>query len=410
MKTIGIIAEYNPFHNGHLHLIKSCKEALQADFVVVVMSGDFVQRGTPSFVDKFTRTKMALENGVDIVFELPVHYSTGSAEYFANGAVSLLTKLGCIDYLCFGSENGDTALLSAISDILEKEPSSYKKSLAYHLSKGNSFAKARQEALLEYISSQDFPYTNAKVIEAMSSPNNILGIEYIKAIKSQKSSMIPYSISRIGQEYQSETFTEFSSATAIRSYISDKGITSDLSITMPPNCIALLKENQSKMSQYQKFSDMVHYKLLLEKEKGYSRFLDVSEDFSNKISSNLEKYTDFDSFCNLLKSKDLAYSRISRSLLHIFLNITDENMKEYRANGYSCPARVLGMKKSASILVKEMQKKGTISVITTLKKAPDLCDTLQLKVLEENLLATQIYGCLCEDAPQNEYRMKQIIL
>ena len=123
MKTIGIIAEYNPFHNGHLHLIESCKKALEADFVVVVMSGDFVQRGTPSFIDKFTRTKMALECGADIVFELPVYYSTGSAEFFAQGAVSLLDKLGCVDYLCFGSESADISLLSEVADILVKEPS-----------------------------------------------------------------------------------------------------------------------------------------------------------------------------------------------------------------------------------------------------------------------------------------------
>ena len=129
MKTIGIIAEFNPFHNGHLHLIEACKKDLKADHVVIVMSGDFVQRGYPSFCDKYTRTQMALSCGADIVFELPVCYATGSAEFFAKGAVSLLNRLGCIDYLCFGSECGSVDLLTCIADILEKEPANYKETL-----------------------------------------------------------------------------------------------------------------------------------------------------------------------------------------------------------------------------------------------------------------------------------------
>ena len=409
MKTIGIIAEYNPFHNGHLHLIESCKKALEADFVVVVMSGDFVQRGTPSFIDKFTRTKMALECGADIVFELPIYYSTGSAEFFAQGAVSLLDKLGCVDYLCFGSESADISLLSEVADILVKEPSSYKKSISSQLKSGISFAKARQNALLEYISAENLSFSKNAVTSALSSPNNILGIEYIKAIKKLKSAIIPYSIKRIGQDYNSDTFSEFSSASAIRSFISNGGKYSDLSITMPKSCVSLIKDNQDRISNYNKFSEMVHYKLLLEKGNGYTRFLDVSRYLSNKISSSLEKYKDFDSFCELLKSKDLTYSRISRSLLHVFLNITTDNMDEYRSHGFTAPARVLGMRKSASSLVKEINKAGHASLFTNLKTASSVCTDIELRLLNETLLSSEVYGCLCQSGPINEYRQKQII-
>ena len=143
MKTTGIIAEFNPFHNGHLHLLDYCRKELASDHIVIVMSGDFVQRGTPAMVDKFVRTKMALECGADLVLELPVCYSTGSAEYFASGAVSILDKLGCVDQLVFGSECGDTALLTQIAQILAKEPSQYKETLASYIKQGDSFPRSK---------------------------------------------------------------------------------------------------------------------------------------------------------------------------------------------------------------------------------------------------------------------------
>ena len=148
MNTIGIIAEFNPFHNGHLHLIETCKKALSADRCIVIMSGDSVQRGAPAVVDKFTRTKMALNCGADVVIELPVYYALASAEFFARGAVSILDKLGCVDYLCFGSECGDLDLLTDAARILNDEPDSFRDVLGKELKMGQSFASAREKALL----------------------------------------------------------------------------------------------------------------------------------------------------------------------------------------------------------------------------------------------------------------------
>ena len=147
MNTIGIIAEFNPFHNGHLHLIQKCKKLLNADRCIVVMSGDFTQRGAPSIVDKFTRTKMALSCGADVVLELPIYYALGSAEYFAKGAVSILNSLGCADYLCFGSECADVSHLTEIAKILNSEPDLYRTILEKEQKNGSSFAAARQKAL-----------------------------------------------------------------------------------------------------------------------------------------------------------------------------------------------------------------------------------------------------------------------
>ena len=179
MNTIGIIAEFNPFHNGHLHLIESCRQSLHADRVVVIMSGDFVQRGAPSVVDKFTRTRMALECGVDAVIELPVYYALSSAEFFAQGAVSILDKLGCIDYLCFGSECGDLSLLTDAARILNSEPDSFKDILGKELKNGVSYAAARETALLACLGCSVESEESAKSV--LSEPNNILGVEYISA-------------------------------------------------------------------------------------------------------------------------------------------------------------------------------------------------------------------------------------
>ena len=187
-----------------------------ADFCIVIMSGDFVQRGAPAIADKFTRTRMALQSGADLVLELPVYYSLGSAEYFAGGAVSILDSLGCIDYLCFGSESGNIKPLTQIAQVLAYEPEDFKTALSDELRSGQSFAKARQNALLSVLSKSS---EQSNIVSLLSSPNNILAIEYIKALIARNSSIVPFTIKRIGEGYNSSRKSEFSSASAIRDFI-----------------------------------------------------------------------------------------------------------------------------------------------------------------------------------------------
>ena len=148
MKIAGIIAEYNPFHNGHKYHIEQTRKITGADFIIVVMSGNFTQRGTPAIMDKYSRARMALENGADMVLELPSCYACGSAEYFADGAIALLDKLGCVDYVCFGSECGDIELLRPIAEILATEPENYSEMLRAELKSGATFPRARNRALI----------------------------------------------------------------------------------------------------------------------------------------------------------------------------------------------------------------------------------------------------------------------
>ena len=217
MKTAGIIAEYNPFHTGHEYQINYIKEKLRTDYVVIAMSGDFVQRGTPALFSKYVRAEMALRSGADLVLELPVSISSASAELFARGGVQLLDGLGVTDILCFGSECGDTDALMELAKILAEEPEAFQDALRRNLKNGMTFPKARSMAL-----SAVFPESE-KYQQLLSSPNNILGIEYCKAILRENSSISPVSIKREGNDYHENTLSEnhFPSASAIRNAILD---------------------------------------------------------------------------------------------------------------------------------------------------------------------------------------------
>ena len=280
-------------------------KAQEADYCVIIMSGDFVQRGAPSLVDKFTRTKMALSCGIDLVLELPVYYSLSSAEYFAGGAVSILDKLGCIDYLCFGSECGDIAALTEIANILNYEPNSFKLVLEKELKAGESFASARQKALFACLEKDN---SEKELSSLLSSPNNILAIEYIRALQRLGSRIKPYTIKRLGEDYHSDEINAMSSASAIRNaLLSPTTSFSSVEPSIPSPCLKLLRDYDSSFAENNKLSELLYYKLLSEKSRGYTKYLDISEDFSNKTVSRLDEFSSFDEFCALLKSKDLAY-------------------------------------------------------------------------------------------------------
>lgn len=189
-RVLGIIAEYNPFHNGHLYQIEEAKKQTGADYVVAVISGNFTQRGNTSLVNKWVKTDMALRSGVDIVIELPTVYSISSAENFAEGAIKILDSLKIVDTLCFGTETADFAALNNIANVLYNEPKEYVSLLNHELGKGVSYPKARESALMMYLNDIK-RYANI-----LSGSNNILAIEYLKALKKLKSSMRPFSVQR----------------------------------------------------------------------------------------------------------------------------------------------------------------------------------------------------------------------
>ena len=412
MKTISIIAEYNPLHNGHAWQIAEAKRRTGADFALIVMSGDFVQRGEPAILDKFSRTKMALLGGADLVIELPVRYAAGSAEYFARGACSLLASLNVTDTLCFGCETEDPAAFASLSSLLADEPEAFGKYLRQYLAAGNSYPKARLLALKDYFSlkhnflknseSSDNCLSFETAAELLSSPNNTLGLEYLIACRRLGTSFDFLPIRRQGASYHSSLPDgNFASATAIRK---DPSLACEY---MPDTCRDIFEDGISSQLFHTAdgYSDLLHYALLMQSD--YTPFLDVNADLSDRIRKLLPQYESFSSFVDLLKTKQVTEARIRRSLLHILLGIRKKELPEDRFAGLSY-ARVLGFRHSARPLLTEIKKRSSIPLLTRAADAKKLLLPSELDEFLLNVRASDLYHITDPCGVYNEYRTQII--
>ena len=242
--VLGIVAEYNPFHNGHLHHLIESKKVTNSDYSIAVMTGNFTQRGEVSVIDKWSKARMAIENGVDLVIELPTLYAISSAENFASGAIKILDSLNIVDFISFGSECDDISILDDVANVLCAEPSDYKTLLSHELAKGESFPKAREKALMMYLNNV------RRFANVLSSPNNILGIEYLKALKRQKSKIQPITIKREGSGHKDNLIphnSRFASGTAIRNLCQSTNIT-PLQKVMPEPSYNILEDNTTPIN------------------------------------------------------------------------------------------------------------------------------------------------------------------
>lgn len=385
MKVVGLIAEYNPFHNGHQFHIEKAKQMTGADTVVVVMSGNYVQRGTPAIMPKHLRSEAALKAGASLVLELPVCYATGTAEQFALGAVSLLDKLGCIDALCFGSECGDISSLKELAAILINEPQAYKSALQDALRQGQSFPVSRQYAL-------ETVCPNKELNNLLAQPNNILGIEYLKALHRINSNILPYTTKRVSSNYHDTNLQEnFSSASAIRTTLKNDSIVS-LVNQVPDSSMRLMNESyQKRFPIYANdFSVLLKYQLLRETNISLSEYADVSEELANRIIKERNNYIDFDQFVVLLKTKEITYTRICRALLHILLGI---KKTDYTGIAY---ARVLGFRKEHADIFKHIKEMSSIPLLTKLSASEMLSDDAK-KMLETDMAASDLYESVITD-------------
>ena len=379
MRIVGLIAEYNPFHNGHKYHIEKAKELANADYAIVVMSGNFVQRGAPAIMPKHLRAETALKCGADLVIELPLCYATGTAEQFAYGAVSMLDKLGCVDAICFGSECGDLPLLSNVARLLCDESDEYKEALQAGLRSGMSFPLARQNAL-------DNLYSDCNYGQLLSEPNNILGIEYLKALYRLSSKIEPMTIRReVSHYHDTELQEQFSSASALRQVIAD-GDFVKLYGQIPCECMPSLEDGYKvRYPVYANdFSLLLKYKLLNETTSSLVDYADVSEELANRICNRLNDYVSFEQFCELLKTKEITYTRISRALIHILLGV---KKNDYHEIGY---ARVLGFRSSSNVLLSELKKSSSIPLLTKLGKDDSLSD-LARKMLGFDIKSSNLY-------------------
>ena len=390
-KVVGIIAEYNPFHNGHLYHLLQAKDLAQADYVVAVISGNFTQRGDTSIVDKWTKAYMAICGGCDLVLELPTVYSISSAENFASGAVKILDSLKIIDSIAFGAEASDLATLNNIANVLYTEPRGYTNILTHELQKGISFPSARENAILMYLNDIK-RYANI-----LNSPNNILVIEYLKAMKMQKSNMNPIMVKRSKVYYNDDRIVDdFASATAIRKLIKRREY-EDLRKVVPRSTYKILSRqirDGNIVLGFENFEKEIIYTLRKMSIREIANLPDVSEGLENLIKNSADNCNDMSKLIANIKSKRYTQTRIQRILLYALLGIDKKMMEDSKK--VTPYVRVLGFTNKGKELISEINKRNPkINMITSVKKFIEKnnkpSNRTIMQMLQKDIFATDVY-------------------
>jgi predicted nucleotidyltransferase len=390
MKTAAVIAEFNPFHNGHRMVAENVRKETGADYVIALMSGDYVQCGLPAITDRQVRTEMALLGGYDAVISYPVRYATSSAESFGEHAVRILDSLGCVDVLAFGSESGSIPELTDAARLLLEESDDFRAKLKEGLASGLSFPRARSEALPEYA-------------ELLEGPNNILGIEYVKAILKTGSKIRPYTLQRIGTDHlDTETLSSLSSASAVRHALAIGGRMPGIAQAIPPESFEVLRKDIGTygVTSEQDYSLLLADRLWkIDDAVVLSQFADVSEDLANAIMKKRNSFRSFREFAEDLKTKSRTRSHINRALLHLVLGIRKE--EEAPSSLY---VHVLGFRKSSENFITEMTKSASVPVVLRSSEAAVLLPPASLKVFQEEIHVANLYETVRAQKSRQAFR------
>ncbi len=383
-KVLGIIAEYNPLHNGHIYHLQSAKSQTESDYVVAILTGNFTQRGNTSLLNKWEKTKVALKNGVDLVIELPTIYSISSAENFASGAIKILDIIGIVDYLAFGMENPDLTNMLKIAKTLTTEPSKYKKLLNFELDKGLSYSKSVQNAIMHF-------YGDASYADFFKGSNNVLAIEYLKALRRNKCKITPIGIKREKVYYNSnKIIDEFASSSGIRRLLMRSDY-ADIRKVTPKYSYEVLMENIKNgtyVKDIQSFSNIIFYKLRNMTLEQLRNVPEVSEGLENALKNEARETNNLITFVNNVKSKRYSQNRIQRILLYILLDITIKDMEmSKKVIPY---IRVLGFNESGRKLLSEINWRA--NTITSVKRFEESNINKKYKtMLDIDKRATDIY-------------------
>ncbi|MCK5768043.1 MAG: nucleotidyltransferase [Candidatus Atribacteria bacterium] len=415
MKTLAIISEYNPFHNGHLYQFSKSKEITGADCILVVMSGNFVQRGEPAIINKWARADMALAAGADLVIEMPFVFSTQDANGFALGGITLLNSLNVVQYLCFGCENNNRNNLLSIGRFLSNENANYKTLVKENSKKGFEYPKARAQAICKY--QENFGIDQLKIsssiqlMKILSSPNNILAIEYMKHLLKIKSAILPIPIKRIGAAYHEETIQRnISSATSIRNeilqnikypYQIDKKSSGKIKSVMPISAYNILDKELSEGRAPVSLNRYEQYILAtlrnIPKEK-LSLIHGVNEGLENRIKNAALKSTSIDMLLYSIKTRRYTLTKIKRILLHVMTGLLKEDVALFNNYG-AMYIRVIGFSHKGKTLLKKIKKNSSLPIITKLsnflrevnsEKSLHYKDLL--KMINYDILATDLYN------------------
>ena len=383
MKIVGLITEYNPFHAGHLYHMQQARELTGADYCVVLMSGSFVQRGEPAIFDKYRRTKAALLAGADLVLEMPAAFSTASAHEFAAYGVALLSSIG-VDAVVFGSECGQIEILKQAAYALNHESAEFQERLRKGLKAGLTYPQARAKAL-------EMEDTWASVL---SSPNNILGIEYLRAAEDLHSPMEFYTISRKGSGYHEDTLADanFPSASAIRGIIrnslsKDKDLLDILASHLP--AVTHPAYTGAVPVFVDDFSELLNA-AVLQLQATFS-IADLSPELAARLAKPPYFPLSFEERIQALKTRQLTYTRVSRALLHLVLGMREEDISRWKEEGYALYARILGFRRQSSPLLSCLHKKSSIPLITKMADAAQNLSPSALALLEQEVYASHLY-------------------
>ena len=384
MKSTGIIVEYNPFHNGHKYHLKEARRITESDVVIAVMSGDFLQRGEPAIINKWKRCETAIKAGVDLVIELPAVYATQSAEIFALGAVSILEQLK-VNSIVFGSENSSADELTKLYEGMAKNRDEITSVLKAKLSEGVSYPNA-------------INYATKKVLkQGLEYPNDILGFEYINAIKKIESKIVPISIRRFKTGYFSkEIRDDIASATYIRELIKNGKLETIKRLIPFESKKELI---QSKPIFLEHFFELIKYKILSTPEE-IKNIQDVENGFENRLYKIIKKVNSYDRFINEVKTKRYTISRINRILIHILLGITREKTEEAKAESIEY-LKVLGMNKKGADYLSGVKKEIDIPIVTNYKNIKR-SNKRVVKNYDFNENASRIYNIVSNDESKLE--------
>ena len=398
MNLLGLIVEYNPFHNGHKYHLEKSKEITNATHTVAIMSGSFLQRGEPALFDKYTRAEMAVKNGVDLVIELPTLYACQSAEIFSHGAVATLNSLNCVNSLCFGSEEGNIDILQTISEILVKEPSDFKTTLKNFLDEGIVFPVARSKALYEYIKNNHLlELSEDELQQVLNSSNNILGIEYIKSLIKLNSSIKPYTITRIASKYNSTDIeSNICSAPAIRNSLKDN---TDLKLIENVVPLHTFNEINHKINtNFNPVFDYMFYDLLsstiIRDVDNLTKYFEVNEGIENKIYSNVFTSKNLEELINSTKSKRYTMTKIKRTLNNILLGINRDDVIKVKDLDRVPYIRILAFNNKGREIIKKIKTSSDIEIITKFSKISHVDDPIFDTLIKYDLKSSNMYNLI----------------
>ncbi|MCJ8010555.1 nucleotidyltransferase [Paenibacillus sp. KQZ6P-2] len=366
MSAVGLIVEYNPLHNGHVHHYTRAKEISGAEYSVAILSGPFLQRGEPGIVSKFARAEMALAMGADLVIELPAAYATQPAEWFAYGGVALLHATGVVDSLCFGTESGTLDLLLPLSHTLAEESPELQERISFHLREGMNYPAAYSRAAA---AAAGFPGEESEVLQVLQKPNHTLGLHYLIALNRLKSPIRPFTIPRIHAGYHDEmpAHSAVASATAVRRML----LTQDLSAAapyLPESTLSILsrefREGRGPVT-WDSFRGVLMHLLLTSSPQDLASLHEVTEGLEHRLQRLIYtlKEPKVDELLQALKTKRYTHTKLQRMLAHILLRHTKAQMSPSALAHGPGYLRVLGFSRGGQMLLKKMKKTASLPVI-----------------------------------------------